>query len=81
MRSDANKNTPVFLAHGERDPVVRYVWGKATKQLLDEKMGYPVEWHSYPNLDHSADPQEIADMEKWLQKRLPAQQSGTASRA
>lgn len=73
MRTQINKNTPIFLAHGKIDPVVRYVWGEASKQILDEKLGYEVEWHTYPNLEHSADPQEIADMEKWLQTKIPTQ--------
>lgn len=73
MGTQINKNTPIFLAHGERDPVVKYAWGEASKKTLSQNLGYEVEWRTYPNLEHSADPQEIADMEKWLQKRIPAQ--------
>lgn len=73
MRNDVNKDTPIFLAHGELDGVVRYVWGESTRKELEQNLGHKVEWHSYPNLDHSADPQEINDMEKWLERRLPAQ--------
>lgn len=73
MRTQINKDTPIFLAHGELDPVVKYAWGEASKKLLSENLRYEVEWRTYPNLEHSADPQEIADMEEWLQKRIPAQ--------
>lgn len=71
MRTDANKNTPIFQAHGGLDNVVKLVWGKAAKQALEEKLGLEVEWHCYPRLTHSADPQEITDMDNWMQKRLP----------
>lgn len=73
MRTQINKDTPIFLAHGELDPVVKYAWGEASKKMLSGDLKYEVEWRTYPNLEHSADPQEIVDMEKWLQGRLPAQ--------
>ncbi|KAI5804883.1 Phospholipase/carboxylesterase/thioesterase [Geopyxis carbonaria] len=70
MATDANKGIPIFQAHGEIDYVVRFDWGELTKKLLLD-MGHPVEWHQYPGLDHSADPQEIADLEEWMEKRIP----------
>lgn len=73
MRAEINNKTPIFLAHGEVDPVVKYAWGKTSRKVLDVELGYEVEWRTYPHLEHSADPQEITDMEKWLHKRLPAQ--------
>lgn len=73
MRTEINKDTPIFLAHGEIDPMVKYEWGCVSNQVLGENLGYKVEWRTYPNLEHSADPQEIADMEKWLQRRIPVQ--------
>jgi len=72
MKHSANSELSVFQAHGELDYVVRYVWGEKTRDALKE-LGHPVEWHSYPNLDHSADPQELLDLEKWLEKRIPTQ--------
>jgi predicted esterase len=73
MANPANKNTEIFQAHGRRDSVVRYQWGELSRKVLEEKLGNKVEWHSYPELEHSADPQEIAHMEKWLENKLPAQ--------
>ncbi|PWW78473.1 Phospholipase/carboxylesterase [Tuber magnatum] len=69
--SEENKETDIFQAHGELDRVVRYSWGKRTKEFLRDKLGHNVKWHSYPRLDHSADPQEISDMETWLHTKLP----------
>lgn len=70
MATEANKGTPIFQAHGEKDFVVRFNWGELTKKFLLD-MGHPVEWHQYPNLDHSADPQEIAALEAWMEDRIP----------
>ncbi|KAI5851330.1 Phospholipase/carboxylesterase/thioesterase [Morchella snyderi] len=72
MTQDANKETPILQAHGEQDTVVRFEWGQATKKTLEE-LHQPVEWHSYPDLDHSADPQEIMDMERWMLKIIADQ--------
>ncbi|CAZ86658.1 unnamed protein product [Tuber melanosporum] len=69
--SEENKNTDIFQAHGESDRTVQFNWGKLTKEILQDKLGHNVEWHSYPLLEHSADAQEIADMEEWLHTRLP----------
>jgi len=73
--TEENKQTPIFQAHGELDYVVRYEWGTTTRDTLREKYGRELEWHSYPDLEHSADPQEINDMQTWLEKRIPSQDS------
>jgi phospholipase/carboxylesterase len=67
-RSRANYSTPVFLAHGNQDPVVDFRRGLEAKQLL-EAGGYPVEWHAY-TMPHSVCPQEITDIATWLRKVL-----------
>jgi phospholipase/carboxylesterase len=67
-RSDANRDVPVFLAHGRTDPVVPFARGTATRDALVE-LGYPVEWHEYP-MQHSVSQEEIADVEAWLLKVL-----------
>jgi len=72
LKHAENAKLPVFQGHGALDYVVRYAWGEGTRDAL-QTMGHPVEWHSYPHLDHSADPQELLDLEKWLEKRIPTQ--------
>ncbi|HWM71176.1 MAG TPA: hypothetical protein VNO35_31710 [Steroidobacteraceae bacterium] len=67
-RTRANYQTPIFLAHGNQDPVVDFRRGTEAKQLL-EAGGYPVEWHAYP-MPHSVCPQEIVDIAAWLRKVL-----------
>ncbi|MEP6783951.1 MAG: alpha/beta fold hydrolase, partial [Acidobacteriota bacterium] len=45
--SPANRDVPIFMAHGTQDPMVRFEWGEASRRVLVEN-GYKVEWHTYP---------------------------------
>lgn len=42
-----NKDTPIFLGHGDADPLVRLPWGIMTKQKLIEG-GWDVTMKVYP---------------------------------
>ena len=53
------------------DNVIRHEWAEKSKDVLVNDHGKNIEWHSYPNLDHSADPQEINHLQMWLEKRIP----------
>lgn len=64
----ANLNTPIFMAHGNQDPVVVPARGEATRDLLTG-LGYAVQWHSYP-MPHSVHPREIADIAAFLTQVL-----------
>ena len=66
-----NQNTPIFMGHGDSDPLVRYEWGQDTAKTLKEH-GFSVDFRTYKGLTHSADPKEIDDLEKWLTERLPS---------
>lgn len=66
--SAANKDVPIFLAHGTRDGVVALPRAEASRDTL-AGLGYPVEWHAYP-MEHSVCPAEVADLEKWLLRVL-----------
>jgi phospholipase/carboxylesterase len=63
-RSDANAITPIFMAHGQQDPVVDIERGRASREML-RALGYAVEWHEYP-MGHSVCVEEIADVNRWL---------------
>ncbi|HNP64337.1 MAG TPA: dienelactone hydrolase family protein [Woeseiaceae bacterium] len=58
------KDLPIFMAHGNFDPVLRLEWGRSSADKLIEA-GYDVEWHTYP-MAHAVCPQEIADISAWL---------------
>lgn len=67
-RAPANARTPIFMAHGNQDPVVDPARGAASRDLL-ARLGYPVEWHSYP-MPHSVHPHEVADIAVFLTRVL-----------
>lgn len=64
----AARQTPVFMAHGESDPVIPYDFGLASAEEL-LRQGYQLDWHRY-DMPHSVCPEEIHDIEQWLKRRL-----------
>ena len=64
----ANKDVPILMCHGLRDPMVPATLGKASRDLLTG-LGYQVEWQSYP-MEHQVCMEEVLDVSKWLQARL-----------
>ncbi len=69
-KSLANASIPLLMAHGAHDPVVPEALGLSSRDCL-QGLGYQVEWYSYP-MDHSVCPQEIADINRWLNARFAA---------
>ncbi len=67
-RADANRVTPIFLAHGTQDPVIPLEASEMSRDLL-KALGHDVEWHAYP-MPHSVCMEEIRDMNAWLLKVL-----------
>jgi len=66
LRNTANLSTPVFMAHGTQDPVVPYMLGDESRQLL-EGAGFKVEWHGYP-MPHALCEEEVADLRGFLRR-------------
>jgi phospholipase/carboxylesterase len=66
----AGRRTPVFMAHGTEDPVVRFAWGSASRDAL-QALGVPVEWHTYP-MQHSVCAEEVRAIGDWLSARFKA---------
>ncbi|EER43836.1 acyl-protein thioesterase [Histoplasma capsulatum H143] len=67
-----NRQTPVFMAHGDSDPTVLYEWGQRSADHI-KGLGMTVEFNKYPGLGHSADPMEILDLQKFLERIIPAE--------
>ncbi len=57
---------PVFMAHGEKDEVIRMKSAQRNKQIL-ESAAAEVEWRTY-NVGHKLPIQGIRDLGKWLEK-------------
>jgi phospholipase/carboxylesterase len=68
MASKANRDVPIFMAHGQNDPVIPFDFGKRSSKLLKAEK-YAVEWHSYV-AEHSVCYEELQDIEAWLHKVL-----------
>jgi len=65
-----NKDTKIFMAHGDADAVVQYDWGKLSAEKLKE-LGWNVDFKTYRRLAHSANEEEIDDLEKYLTEVIP----------
>ncbi|KAF2655780.1 acyl-protein thioesterase 1 [Lophiostoma macrostomum CBS 122681] len=65
-----NQNTPIFMGHGDADQVVAHKYGKMSADALKEA-GYTVDFRTYENLVHSADPEEIDHLESYLNQQIP----------
>ncbi|KAI1056970.1 hypothetical protein LB507_002117 [Fusarium sp. FIESC RH6] len=70
--TDANRQTPVMMFHGEEDPIVPCERGKLSADLL-KGLGYDVSWKTYPGMGHSAVLEELDEVEAFLRKQLPPQ--------
>lgn len=66
----ANRDTPIFMAHGRNDGVVVPARGSAGRDLL-QSLGWSVEWHDYP-MEHSVCIEEVAALRSWLLRVLAA---------
>ncbi|KAI9023649.1 Phospholipase/carboxylesterase/thioesterase [Phycomyces nitens] len=68
--TEANKTTPILMCHGDDDPVVSFEYGQECAARL-KMWGYDVEFKPYPDLGHSASPQEVLDISSFLEKNIP----------
>jgi phospholipase/carboxylesterase len=62
----ANRDVPVFMAHGTLDPVVAISRALQSRDLLGRE-GYTVEWHEY-QMPHSVCQDEIRDISTWIRR-------------
>jgi phospholipase/carboxylesterase len=67
-RHGANQDLPVFLAHGQLDPVVPMAAGVGSRELL-RSLGHEVEWHEYP-IGHTVSVEELEALRRWMLKVL-----------
>jgi phospholipase/carboxylesterase len=64
----ANRESPIFMAHGSLDPVVPAMLGEESAKFLAAS-GYDVEFKSYV-MPHSVCPQEVEDIRRWMGRTL-----------
>ena len=68
--SQANRDVPIFMAHGTQDPVIPLSWATRSRDRLTA-LGYAIDWHEYP-MPHSVCAEEIADIGRWVRGVLTA---------
>jgi phospholipase/carboxylesterase len=66
--SPANRDVPIFMAHGTDDPMIPFARAARSRDRLVEA-GYRVEWHEYP-MAHAVCDAEIHDIGRWLATAL-----------
>ena len=66
----AATSQPLFMAHGQFDPVVPAAIGLRSSQAM-QAMGFALEWHEYP-MAHQVCADEIRDLGDWLSRRFAA---------
>ena len=64
----ANRDVPIFLAHGSQDPVIGLALSERSRVAMVD-LGYVIEVHTYP-MPHSVCAEEIRDIANWLQRVL-----------
>ncbi|HEX3178341.1 MAG TPA: alpha/beta hydrolase-fold protein [Methylomirabilota bacterium] len=62
--SAANRNVPIFMAHGELDSLIPIERARMSRNAL-QRAGYVVDWREYP-MQHAVCAEEIADIAAWL---------------
>ena len=65
---DANRDVPIFLAHGSQDPVIALALSERSREAMSD-LGYLVEVHTYP-MPHSVCAEEVRDIANWLSRVL-----------
>ncbi len=63
--SFASVDTPIFMAHGQSDPMIPITRAVTSRQALTD-LGYRVEWREY-GMGHQVCPEEINDIGRWLE--------------
>jgi phospholipase/carboxylesterase len=66
--SPANRDVPIFWAHGVHDPMIPLAMAEQGRGQV-AALGYAIEWHQYP-MPHSVCAEEIADIARWLGRVL-----------
>ena len=66
----ANRDVPIFMAHGTVDPVIPLSRGRRSRDRL-LALDYRIDWREYP-MPHAVCAEEIADLSAWLRGVLTA---------
>jgi lysophospholipase II len=68
--TDEAKDTPLFMGHGDRDPLVLPAYGRQSFEMLRKSGVHNAEMKSYRGVEHSVNLEEMLDAAKWIEARL-----------
>ncbi|MBI4014195.1 MAG: carboxylesterase [Candidatus Rokubacteria bacterium] len=74
----ANRDVPIFMAHGSDDPLIPLARAQWARDRLVE-LGYRVRWREY-RMPHAVCAAEIADIGAWLGEVLAVERAGRPAR-
>lgn len=63
-----NRDVPIFMAHGDQDPVLPIALGTASRDRLEDA-GCAITWHTYP-MQHQVCIEEVQAIGSWLRDVL-----------
>ena len=66
--SAANRDVPIFMAHGRDDSLIPVERAVTSREAL-RTAGYKIEWHDYAT-EHAVSSEEIEDIAGWLRRVL-----------
>uniref|UniRef100_A0A3B5LMD4 Acyl-protein thioesterase 1 n=1 Tax=Xiphophorus couchianus TaxID=32473 RepID=A0A3B5LMD4_9TELE len=71
--NSANKDMHLLQCHGDSDPLVPFMFGTQTVEKMKILINPAnVTFKSYHGLPHSACPEEMIDVKRFIEKQLPA---------
>ncbi|KAJ3609278.1 hypothetical protein NHX12_023802 [Muraenolepis orangiensis] len=70
--SSGNRNMPILQCHGEMDTMIPVQYGALTAEKLKNIVSHDkISFKTYPGLQHSSSPQEMAAVKEFIEKHLP----------
>lgn len=66
--NEANKNTPILIQHGTRDPIVAPLLGERAFQFV-KNFNADVNYETY-TMEHTLCGEQVMSISRWLQERL-----------
>uniref|UniRef100_A0A3Q3NAC8 Acyl-protein thioesterase 1 n=1 Tax=Labrus bergylta TaxID=56723 RepID=A0A3Q3NAC8_9LABR len=70
--NSANKDMHVLQCHGDADPLVPFIFGSQTAEKMKSLINPAnITFKSYRGLPHSACPEEMVDVKRFIEKQLP----------
>uniref|UniRef100_A0A7S0YVD5 PDZ domain-containing protein n=1 Tax=Hemiselmis tepida TaxID=464990 RepID=A0A7S0YVD5_9CRYP len=74
-----NRKMPIFIGHGENDPIAKAEWGSKTFEYLTG-IGMPTEGNIYPEMGHEFKPAQVTDLKVFINRVLGTQETVTLSK-